>query len=257
VAPRSLPLATIVDGIMSLMVKGFFANRIRRLTKQWYLAAICFLLATLHFGALLALSILGFTTIEIVFLNNYRWLIVASASVSAIADILIAATLVHNLLQKKRSFLITSSNSTMQVLDHLIVSTLRTGMASSMTTLSLAVCLIVLQTSLAWVAIYVCLTRVYSNAFFAALNSRRGAHDSRDTVHAGVKSILFAKTVEGSHSHVLAFPVDVSMPSGNSQAQSLSDHNLSPRSEGESRGRSTVLFTHASSDMVHPETSVV
>ncbi|KAL0950381.1 hypothetical protein HGRIS_010343 [Hohenbuehelia grisea] len=228
-APASLALACLVDAFISLVVQSFFINRVRKISGQWFLANLCWFLSGLHFVARIAISVFGLQLIERDFLVRWRWLVVSTSTIAATTDILVAVALTYDLVKKKRSVSTSSSsNRTMQILDHLIVSAL-----------------------MAWIAIFVCLARVFTNSFFAALNSRRGAHGSR--VPTALQSIVFAKSgdLRGSQSHVVTFHITPSASmSGSEGTAGVSDslHSGARDASWLTRSRSSSLSSYISSE---------
>ncbi|KAJ8487765.1 hypothetical protein ONZ45_g14202 [Pleurotus djamor] len=109
-APASLPVAALFDGILSFLVSGFFIRRVIKLTDNKLIASLCICLTTLRIMGLISLSVLGTLDTEVEFLEKRKWLVITSATIGAVGDVLIAGTLVHNLYHRKRDYFDSSEN---------------------------------------------------------------------------------------------------------------------------------------------------
>ncbi|KAL0946359.1 hypothetical protein HGRIS_012592 [Hohenbuehelia grisea] len=180
--PAGIAIATLLSGYIACLVQIFFANRIRRLT-SWassglnfgtrtqnnVLTIFCWTLSGTRVIATTATTVVMFRTSLVDFTSrHWSWLPTTCLVIGAVVDITVAAGLCLNLVKERR----TTFTKTTKLIDRIMIMTIQTGLATSALTLAVTICFLTITDSFAWVALYVCLARVFSNSLLATLNYR-------------------------------------------------------------------------------------
>lgn len=108
--PICIPQQTLVSArpnhanhtLPSTPYQVYFADRIRCIAEQLWLAVLCWLLSFLRFAGTIVLAVLFFTKSLDEFNAQYRPVAIAIWLVGALVDLLIAVSLVVNLIKKRK-----------------------------------------------------------------------------------------------------------------------------------------------------------
>ncbi|PPQ74087.1 hypothetical protein CVT26_006489 [Gymnopilus dilepis] len=125
---NSYPLSINVlsENLITFLVQWFFSHRIYRLSGSLLLSLICSSFAFLRFVGGIALSVESILDVPRnpngVFVFSFRWLVITALAIGALADVLIAISMVYN-LRKFASPL--NLKSTTAALNRLVRWTLR------------------------------------------------------------------------------------------------------------------------------------
>ncbi|KAF9461440.1 hypothetical protein BDZ94DRAFT_1323339 [Collybia nuda] len=206
--PNSYPLTTsvLLEVLLTAMVQCFFAFRIYRLSGSLYIPIACWSLALLRLGGGLALVSESYLDVPrqpnaLTLTDKFGWLITLSVTVGAVADIIIAASLCYYLKRLSEPPPCNStSRSTSELIDRLIIYTIQTGLITSMASVALVITFHAIQQTEIWFAIYTVLAKLYSNSYLLSLNVRR--RPNQITAHSGTQyrtntHIEFSIAVEG------------------------------------------------------------
>ncbi|KAJ8507300.1 hypothetical protein ONZ45_g10321 [Pleurotus djamor] len=169
--PAGIAVATLLSGYIACLVQVFFANRMKEFAHRRYLTFLCWTLSALRAIATTATTVVMSTNTLTRFTEHWGWLVGTTLIIGAVVDIIIAVGLCYDLYQK-RNWGDTFTRTT-KTLDRAILMTIQTGLLTSVMTLAVTVCFIVVVDSFIWVGIYVCLARVFSNTLLATLNYRK------------------------------------------------------------------------------------
>jgi len=120
------------------------------------------------------------------FEKNWGWLVTVTLAIGACVDITIAILLCCHLFKERKA----SFQRTTKLIDRIILMTLQTGFLTSLLTIAVVVTFEAMMKSYVWVALYMCLARVFSNSLFATLNAREFLRKIADPFH----SLRFAHT---------------------------------------------------------------
>ncbi|KAF4600477.1 hypothetical protein EYR38_005106 [Pleurotus pulmonarius] len=132
--PIGISIETLLGGYIACIVQVFFTDRARRLTGAWRTAYFCNLLSLARFALTTAVVVYLVTKTLPEFEANWGW--------------------------------------TTKLIDRIILMTLQTGLATSMLTLAVMLLFETMTDSYVWVALYMCLARIFSNSLLATLNAR-------------------------------------------------------------------------------------
>ncbi|KAJ7832365.1 hypothetical protein B0H13DRAFT_2370986 [Mycena leptocephala] len=196
--PNSLVASTVIGSLVSYFIQSFFAYRIYTLSRSLIIPCICWALSLfrvippnvvmLKFGIHEPLGD---------FLSSWGWLFDTVWAVSAVNDLFIASTLVV-LLYRRRSL---GLKSTAAVVDKMITWTIETGVVTSIASIVMMSVFLSMRFNFIWMALFVIIPRraftpsvpplvsmsnktthiaVFSNSFFASLNSRAALRLAND-----------------------------------------------------------------------------
>ncbi|KAJ7496706.1 hypothetical protein FB451DRAFT_200683 [Mycena latifolia] len=168
--PDSLTAGITFSGLVGPSVQSFFAFRIYRLSESWWLPCLCWGLSFTRIVGATAASVEGIKMVTLEqFEAQWGWLIATVWGIGAANDLIIAGALAY-LFSRQRSELL--PRRTLKVVDKLIVWTIETGAVTSIAGVATLICFLVDRDNFAWLAWYICTTRLFSNALLASLNSR-------------------------------------------------------------------------------------
>ncbi|KAJ8594554.1 hypothetical protein M405DRAFT_808743 [Rhizopogon salebrosus TDB-379] len=168
--PRALGLSVAITAAVTFLVHCFFANRVRKLTKKWYLAA------PLVFLAFLRLIAACVSTSEIMRLRHYSlfikpfpsWVFTLGVTLSASVEFIITTVMVIFLGRSRTGF------ATMNhVINSLILYTLETGSFTCAVTIASLICWMVMRHNLIFLGMHFAIAKLYANSLLATLNTRK------------------------------------------------------------------------------------
>ncbi|KAL0948966.1 hypothetical protein HGRIS_009069 [Hohenbuehelia grisea] len=185
-APIGIDVETLLGGYISSIVQAFFTYRARRLTGAKLTTSLCWFLCLARSGLTTALVAVLIKTTLADFERHWGWLVTTTLAVGATVDIIVASLLCYHLyMERTKSF-----ERTTRLIDRIILMTVQTGFITSLLTIAVMVTFETMVKSYVWVALYMCLARVFSNSLFATLNARTSLRRMADHVH----SLRFANT---------------------------------------------------------------
>ncbi|KAJ7186958.1 hypothetical protein C8R46DRAFT_282082 [Mycena filopes] len=169
VPPKSFDASIFFSGIIAACVQGFFSFRIWTLSRKWVIPAIAYTLSFLRLviGAAVFITALRMTSLQI-FEARFGWLITTAASIGVANDMLITLTLVFVLKGQRQEV----QPRSVPLVDKLIIWTMETGLMTSVASIATLICFLTMKTNLVWAAVFVVVSRLYSNSVLASLNSR-------------------------------------------------------------------------------------
>ncbi|KAJ3730211.1 hypothetical protein C8R42DRAFT_714917 [Lentinula raphanica] len=175
ILPVSVGAAVVLHGVVLIIVQGFFTYRIALFTGKPYiiptLSGILIFCQMLAVYTLSAQLILVATKSLQVFMKKWEWLMFTVLILRAIADVLISGSLVYHLVRCRHG----TFNSTVAVVDKLILWSIETGVVTSMLGFLSIILYLTLRTTFiedAWLSLLMFLPKVFSNAMLANMNSR-------------------------------------------------------------------------------------
>ncbi|KAJ7773805.1 hypothetical protein B0H16DRAFT_1510035 [Mycena metata] len=167
--PKSLDLAILFAGIVSMSVQSFFTLRIYKLSGHLWISIIIGVILLLRLVGVVVLIVGG---LRMTSLGNYEaqwgWLLTGVMSIGAGSDLMITAILVTILLWHRAD----GHRRTTTLLDKIIAWTIETTMLTSGSWIAMLACLVTMKDNFIWLAIFAVTARVFSNSLLASLNSR-------------------------------------------------------------------------------------
>ncbi|KAH7912350.1 hypothetical protein BJ138DRAFT_798272 [Hygrophoropsis aurantiaca] len=174
--PLGFSSSVLFSGLVPPMAQGYFVYRIHVISKRTYISTffwvVCFVRLVADLGmAVYAIKDRGSSHN---LLHEFAWLIKAILLLGAVSDTLITLTMCYYL--KRERF--TALERTVRTLDRLMKYTIETGVFTSLTGLTVAICYWKVD-NMAWFGVYLILAEVYANALLANLNARK-SHSNTD-----------------------------------------------------------------------------
>jgi len=185
----SIIMEVAVTTVMTVLVHGFLANRIYRLSHgNWILTSCVVILALGHAALGIASTIRLFQINLFSRLPEVLGVLSATLIAMAVNDVLITVALCYY-LRKTQSTL----NGTHDVIRLLIVYTIETGLLTSIFVTIDAVCVLTMPRNWIFIGLEVCVAKLYANSLLTILNSRRSVRKNFGNV-----SITPARSVSTS-----------------------------------------------------------
>ncbi|KAJ7188872.1 hypothetical protein C8R46DRAFT_1341520 [Mycena filopes] len=196
-APRSFEAAVFISGVITACVQCFFALRIYHLSKSLLIPCASWTLSLLRMAGTTLICIVGVRMVNLhSFLVQWGWAALCIWGVSAVNDMMIAATLVFLLYRSRRD----AHKRTAALVDKLIEWTIETGMVTSVVGIITLICYVKMRDNFIWVALFVIGARLFSNSLLASLNSRITLRAMNDELT--LLSMPAAKTSRVNHSQI-------------------------------------------------------
>ncbi|OJT12773.1 hypothetical protein TRAPUB_10608 [Trametes pubescens] len=165
----SMALQTDCNGLIGLIVEGFFARRVWMMSHNWLITGVILVLAALHFG-LGVVSILrppSFILGRFSKFKSLTWVTCLGLGAAAAADVLIAGAMCYYLYRKR-----TGLKKTDSLVTTLMVYSINTGLATSVIGTISVIAFGAMPTNFVWLGFFWIMGKCYVNSFLALLNSR-------------------------------------------------------------------------------------
>ncbi|KAF9483932.1 hypothetical protein BDN70DRAFT_873049 [Pholiota conissans] len=192
----SILLEVLFNGLIGLLVQGFLALRVWRLSgNNLPLTVVVGCLVLAGFGCSVAFTAQSMQLQTWAQLERLKGLSMAVNLLGAITDVLITAAL-FVFLQRSRTGFKKSDN----MISKLIAFTVSTGLLTSVCAVASLISILASGHTLIYVAFYFSLGRLYSNSVLATLNARqiiRGLGENSDELSFSLQTI--SKTDQRNH----------------------------------------------------------
>ncbi|KAJ7140591.1 hypothetical protein C8R43DRAFT_1131529 [Mycena crocata] len=170
----SLSLTPVFETLITALVQGFFAYRIRLLSGRIYISLVCWALCVLRLLGGLAVAAEGFIDVPrepdyFQLQDNYGWLITAALNVGVVQDLIISGSLCFYIRQMYTPYNLPRSE---QLINRLITWTIQTGLITSLTSVAVVISFQTMKHNFVWLALYTFLAKLYSNSLLVSLNAR-------------------------------------------------------------------------------------
>ncbi|KII83827.1 hypothetical protein PLICRDRAFT_47020 [Plicaturopsis crispa FD-325 SS-3] len=169
--PASLYICIFLGNTTATLTQSFFARRIWILSGSLYIAVLCWVLGVSRF--VLSILALGHSFTSVEGWDEYL-LVVAKRPlvvwlvISAVTDLIIAGSLCYYFGRERAQAI----SRMAAVLDRLIVWAIQTGMVTSFASLATLIVFVVAPGDFAWLAMLMCLPRLFSSSLLTSLNAR-------------------------------------------------------------------------------------
>lgn len=156
--------------IMNILMQGFYAFRLQRLSKRRYLPLFVALATTVCLSVTLYCSIgtLMFSGSTSQWFALHGWTVIAGTAFEVAGSLAITGGTTWYLFKSKDWAL----RDTMRQIDQLILWTIEIGLGPCICRIALMICLLRWRDTLYWIGPYIMTTGVQANCLLAALNSR-------------------------------------------------------------------------------------
>ncbi|KAF8209998.1 hypothetical protein K438DRAFT_1929758 [Mycena galopus ATCC 62051] len=170
----SLSLIPVFETIITAIVQGFFAYRIRLLSGRLHISLICWGLCVVRFVGGMAMASESFLDIPrepdyFVLQETYGWLISSALFVGAILDVLIAVSLCFYIQKLYTPYNLPRGE---ELIRRLIAWTIETGLITSLGSVAVVIAFQTMKFNFIWLALYTLLAKLYSNSLLVSLNAR-------------------------------------------------------------------------------------
>jgi len=176
----SLALQTDCNGIVGILVELFFARRVYKLSGNVILTLIICILSFIHFSLGVYFTVEYLVLQEFAKLPSLIWVTTLGLGSAAVADLLIASSMVF-LLKRAR----TGIPRTDSIIATLIIYAINTGLTTSIVAVICVICFALMPTNFIWLSFFWIFGKLYANSLLANLNARealRGSRTRQETV---------------------------------------------------------------------------
>lgn len=163
----SMNAQTGLNGLIALIVECIFARRVFILSKNVLITTTIVLLSCFHFSLSIVFTLKSFRLGSMGEFQQLIWVTSAGNGSSAVADILIAASLCFYLYKNRTGYRKTNS-----LITTLIVYSLATGLVSSLIRVVIVITFATMPNNYIWLAFCWIGGKCYANSFLASLNCR-------------------------------------------------------------------------------------
>ncbi|KAF5361633.1 hypothetical protein D9758_007273 [Tetrapyrgos nigripes] len=179
VPPVSIDVTILLSAFIGTIEQAWFIRRLYVFSKNIYLTGICVTLTLARFIGSLGLSVVVFHRITLPeYVTRFSWLVTSIMATAAANDVLLAAFLTYCLNRTKtRAF----ASGMSKLLNKLTFIAVESGLITSIGAVAVLVTLLTMPLNSVYMALFVILGKLYSNAFLASLNAHRSfVNDFRD-----------------------------------------------------------------------------
>lgn len=215
--PASVPALFFLTGCIATAVQVYFVERVRRVSEKLFFPVICWSVSLVRFALAVVMSAVVSTTTLHDFEIRWEWLVTANWVTSAFMDTMITVLLFYTLARKRR----VAFKGTIKLIDRLILTTIETGLMTSLLTLTAGLCFQFIDHSFAWLGLYLCVARVFTNSLLATLNARLTARRLAVNIHSvdlAPQENEHALTSNGTKAHTV-IPMELMAIGTSSQTQ--------------------------------------
>ncbi|KAF9075135.1 hypothetical protein BDP27DRAFT_34540 [Rhodocollybia butyracea] len=172
-ASSALATSIVLGAMEDFLVQITYTYRLYRFSGRLPISIFCCVLVV-FLGFVLALSMklsqaAATTQSMILYEASHQWLIFTILFGHAALDIIISGSICYFLTVQKRGAL----KRGRELVNHIIVLTIETGLATSLASIASAICFRTMQDNYVWMSIYVFIPDLYANALLALLNGRK------------------------------------------------------------------------------------
>ncbi|KAE9397221.1 hypothetical protein BT96DRAFT_995945 [Gymnopus androsaceus JB14] len=165
VPPASLDASILLNGLIGPLEQAWFIRRLYALSKNIWLTAICCILSFARCLGSIAFASLALQRPNIIVFDfEYWWLLTCIVVLGSVNDLLLAGLLSWYLNKSKK----TSIQAMSRLFDRLILWTIETSAITSFATVGMMIAFFIMPTTFIYVAVYLCLAKLYANALMAS-----------------------------------------------------------------------------------------
>ncbi|KAF7341724.1 Saposin B-type domain-containing protein [Mycena sanguinolenta] len=167
--PYSIETTIFFAALIYGVVQSFFANRVRLFSGRWMIPLICWIMTALRVIANLAMMGIQWVNPDITTIQvKFRWLMGIALSLGVTVDITTTFSMCYWLWKARP----TGFEHTKRMIDTLLVWTVETGVATTVTSILFLVTFLSLD-NLVWFPFFLIQVKLYSNSLFVSLNGRQ------------------------------------------------------------------------------------
>jgi len=193
IVPDSLNIAILLSGFIGPMEQVWFAYRVYKFSKRYYLPVLCTVLSIIRACGSVALGVIALQRMPVlIFVDKWGWLIIVLLVIGALTDIILVAALCYHLSTWRGDGFIRMN----RLVNRLMCWSIETGLVTSIGAMALLICFIKMKDTFNWIAISLVLSKLFSNSLLFSLNVRKSPLRPRpdpkqDSLHS-LRSLYFA-----------------------------------------------------------------
>ncbi|KAJ8093214.1 hypothetical protein PM082_020699 [Marasmius tenuissimus] len=180
--PFSIVMGFLMAEFVFVSVQGYFILHIARISRTWAFTTGCTVLMVVRSAFLLFAVVQAVLMRDLKqFRDDWKWSMITMLVIGSFADLAIPSGRVYFLLVQRSG----AHKTTAAIVDKLIVYTIETGLATGFLAALILALYLALPKNFAWLAVYTCLPKMFSNALLVNLNSRvklRAMQESTEVV---------------------------------------------------------------------------
>ncbi|KZP10132.1 hypothetical protein FIBSPDRAFT_852030 [Athelia psychrophila] len=135
-APTSLGVGILCSAFIGPLVQAWFAYRVLKFSGSFYIPVLCWFLSAMRCASTISVAVEALQGGNVAaFEHTYRWLLIFILAIGAAVDILIAASLCYYFRQHGKR-----SGVYAKTMNQLMLWTIETGLLTSVTAVSMLVC---------------------------------------------------------------------------------------------------------------------
>jgi len=166
-------IAVLFSGCIATVVQAYFADRLRIISGRLVVPLIFYALAAVRFMGWVWASVHSIMTglrleREGGKDSSWVWPIVVLLGAGAFLDVALAAFVCYYFSTSRAK-----AGFTAPVMDKLMFWSIQNGLLTGLAGLTTAICLQAMPDNFVWIAVFMILTRLFSNSFLASLNARQ------------------------------------------------------------------------------------
>ncbi|KAG7086340.1 hypothetical protein E1B28_002302 [Marasmius oreades] len=197
--PPTVGVNLFLSEIVFVLVQSYFLLRITQVSRTWFFTVGCAILLSIRFviTTFAAVEALLTDTLD-QFLKQWNWAIITFLTIGAFLDVVVPFGLVYFLYVQRA----VAYKTTVLIVDKLILWTVETGIATGLLAVLVLIMYLALPGRFAWICVYACLPKLFSNALLANLNSRvklRAMQEGSDAVEMASSDPTIRNTVHFPH----------------------------------------------------------
>ncbi|KDR74771.1 hypothetical protein GALMADRAFT_141110 [Galerina marginata CBS 339.88] len=171
--PTSMVVSIALSGVIGTVVQIFFIERVRNVSGRIIIPIACWIASMTRFVLTLVMTRKAVTVNLNEFDRHLKWLCVTVLALGAAVDFFVAVSLSYYLKARRiNGFPVTSL-----MIDKITAWTIQTGVLTSLAGLCMLVLFVVIPENFIWLAIFMSLSRLFSNSLLALLNGRAGLRE--------------------------------------------------------------------------------
>ncbi|KIJ66091.1 hypothetical protein HYDPIDRAFT_39227 [Hydnomerulius pinastri MD-312] len=203
ILPHTSALSVYFGAPIAFGVQGFFCYRLYKLSSSMIIPIFCLVLGITRLVLALIMGIAAYTMKDLTsYERQYTPMLTALLAVSAICDLIITVGLCYQLKQRGGGI----TKHTTLLVNRLVVWTIETGLATSLTEVAELICFLTMPNNSAWMGIHSFASGIYLNSLLAALNRRSRLRRATPEVHEFPTANFASGTTLSNH----AIRIDVS-----------------------------------------------
>lgn len=166
--PLSAAATTLFTGITGALVESYFAFRLWKLSKRYFLPLLSLVLCVIAQVVSLVITVQAFKTSSIaVFEIDQNTSITLALTSRVLCDLILTMSMAWYLKKQKSEYSRTTS-----MIDRLVLWTIETGLITSVVAVLVISFFLAMKQNYIWVGLYAILASVNANSLLASLNGR-------------------------------------------------------------------------------------